>query len=135
MFDQGKIGKEIASELARQAGRRDNGVIKATVNCEGVASMKKAYCVAAYREIRDQQKLTSYLKLAGPAIDAAGGRVLARGLAAQVYESGIKERTTIIEFDSVEAATELHAGSAHQAALRALADGVVQDLRLVEAVE
>ena len=135
MFDQAKIGKEIASELSPQAGRRDNGVIKATVNCEGVASMKKAYCVAAYREIRDQQKLASYLKLAGPAIDAAGGRFLARGFAAQVYESGIKERTTIIEFDSLEAAMELHAGSAYQAALRALGDGVVRDLRLVEAVE
>ena len=135
MFDPAKIGKEIASELSRQAGRRDNGVIKATVNCEGAASMKKAYWVAAYREIRDQQKLASYLKLAGPAIDAAGGRFLARGLAAQVYESGIKERTSIIEFDSLEPATELHAGSAHQAALRARADGVVRDPRLVEAVE
>ena len=100
-----------------------------------MASRKKGYWVAAYREIRDQQKLAAYLKLAGPAIDAAGGRLLAWGFAAQVYESGIKERTTTIEFDSLEAAMELHAGSAYQAALRALGDGVVRDLRLVEAVE
>ena len=52
-----------------------------------------------------------------------------------MYESGIKEHTTIIQFDSLEAAMEFHAGSAYQAALRALGDGVVLDLRFVEAVE
>ena len=97
--------------------------------------MKKAYWVAAYREIRDQQKLAAYLKLAGPAIDAAGGRFLARGVAAQVYESGIKDRITIIEFDSLEAAMELHSGSAYQSALQALEHDVVRYPRFVEAVE
>ena len=100
-----------------------------------MASIEKAYWVAAYREIGDQQKLAACLKLAGPAIDAAGGRFLARGSAARVYESGIKDRITIIEFDSLEAAIELHSGSAYQSALQALGDGVVRDLRLVEAVE
>ena len=53
--DHAKIGKEIASELSPKAGRTDNRVIKAMVNCKG-ASMKKGYWVAAYREILDQQK-------------------------------------------------------------------------------
>ena len=75
------------------------------------------------------------MELAGPAIDAAGGRFLARGIAAQVYENGIKDRITIIEFDSLEAAMELYSGSAYQSALQALEDGVVRDLRFVEAVE
>ena len=97
--------------------------------------MKRAYWVAAYREIRDQQKSAAYLKWAGPAMDAASGRFLARGIAAQVYESGIKERITMIAYDKLEAAMELHSGSAYQAALRVLGDGVVRDLRLVEAVE
>ena len=70
-----------------------------------------------------------------PAIEAAGGKFIARGVAAQVYESGIKERTTVIEFDSLEAAIALHDGPAYQAALEALGDGVVRDLRLVEAAE
>ena len=80
-------------------------------------------------------KISCILKLAGPAIDAAGGRFLARGIEAQVYESGIKDRITVIEFDSLEAAMELHSGSAYQSALQALGDGVVRDLRFVEAVE
>lgn len=128
------IGEKSAIEFSRQAGRADNRVIKAMFKIRG-ARMKKGYWVAAYREIRDDQKLAAYLKLAGPAIDAAGGRFLARGFAAQVYESGIKERTTIIEFDSVRVAIDLHDGPAYQAALRALGDGVVRDLRIVEAVE
>ena len=128
------IGEKSAIEFSRQAGRTDNRVIKAMFKIRG-ASMKKGYWVAAYREIRDDQKLAAYLKLAGPAIDAAGGRFLARGLAAQMYESGVKERTTIIEFDSVKVAIDLHDGPAYQAALRVLGDGVVRDLRIVEAVE
>jgi len=45
--------------------------------------------------------LAAYAKLSGPAITAAGGRILARGLPAQVYEAGLQQRTVVIEFDSV----------------------------------
>ncbi len=79
--------------------------------------------------------MAAYLKLAGPAIEAAGGKFIARGVAAQVYENGIKERTTVIEFASLETAIAMHDRPAYQAALEALGDGVVRDLRLVEAVE
>ena len=97
--------------------------------------MTKAYWVAAYHKIRDEDKLAAYLKLAGPAIEAAGGKFIARGVATQAYENGIKERATVIEFVSLETAIAMHDGPAYQAALQALGDGVVRDLRLVEAVE
>jgi uncharacterized protein (DUF1330 family) len=93
--------------------------------------MAKAYWIAFYREISDPDKLAAYAKLAGPAIDKGGGRVLARGIPAQVYDDGRMERAVIIEFDSVEKAVATHAGPAYQAALAALADGVVRDLRIV----
>ena len=51
-----------------------------------------------------------------------------------MYESGIKDRTTIIEFDSLEAAKELNSGSVCQAALQALEDGVMRYLRFVRAI-
>jgi uncharacterized protein (DUF1330 family) len=67
--------------------------------------MAKAYWVSAYRAVKDADKLAAYAKLAGPAIAAGGGRFLARGLPAKVYEYGLSERTVLIEFDSVEQAT------------------------------
>ena len=93
--------------------------------------MAKAYWIAFYREISDPDKLAAYAKLAGPAIDKGGGRVLARGIPAQVYDDGRMERAVLIEFDSVEKAVATHASPAYQAALVALADGVVRDLRIV----
>jgi uncharacterized protein (DUF1330 family) len=93
--------------------------------------MAKAYWVVCYREIKDPAKLAAYAKLAGPAIEAGGGRVLARGTAVKAYDSGQLERTVLIEFDSVEHATAVHDSPAYQAALTALGDGVVRDMRVV----
>ena len=66
--------------------------------------MPKAYWVSAYRAVKDPDKLAAYAKLAGPALTASGGRFLARGEPAKVYELGLKQRTVLIEFESVEQA-------------------------------
>ena len=76
----------------------------------------------------------SYAKLAGPAIEKGGGRVLARGLPAQVYDEGQPERTVLIEFDSVAKAVAVHDSPAYQEALAALHGGVVRDMRIVAGV-
>jgi Uncharacterized conserved protein len=94
--------------------------------------MAKAYWIACYREISDPAKLAAYGKLALPAIEAGGGRVLARGLAAKAYEDGKLDRTVLIEFDSVEQAVATHDSAAYRAALALLAGGVVRDLRIVQ---
>lgn len=96
--------------------------------------MAKAYWVSAYRAVKDEDKLAAYAKLAGPAITAAGGRFLARGLPAQVYESGLAQRTVLIEFDSLAHARAVHDSPEYQAALAALGDGAERDLRIVEGV-
>jgi uncharacterized protein (DUF1330 family) len=90
-----------------------------------------AYWIACYREISDPAKLAAYAKAAGPAIEAGGGRFLARTMAAHAYEDGKKERTVLIEFDSVDQAVAVHDGSAYQAALALLEGGAVRDLRIV----
>jgi uncharacterized protein (DUF1330 family) len=97
--------------------------------------MAKAYWIAAYRSIRDEQALAAYAKLAGPALQAAGGRFLARGMPARVYESGLEQRTVLIEFDSVAQAVAAHDSPTYQQALRALANAADRDLRIIEAVE
>lgn len=94
--------------------------------------MPKAYWVSAYRAVRDADKLAAYAKLAGPAITGAGGRFLARGEATKVYEAGVKQRTVIIEFDSVEQAIAAHDSPEYKAALDALGNGAERDLRIVE---
>jgi uncharacterized protein (DUF1330 family) len=61
----------------------------------------KAYRVACYRKISDPAKLAAYAKLAGPAIEAAGGHFLARANAVHAFEAGKLKRTVIIEFESI----------------------------------
>jgi uncharacterized protein (DUF1330 family) len=97
--------------------------------------MAKAYWVATYRSISSPEALAGYAKLAGPAIQAAGGRFLARGTAAKAYESGLVQRVVIIEFDSVEKAVAAHDSAAYQAALKVLGKAADRDLRIVEGVE
>ncbi|MFL6549873.1 MAG: DUF1330 domain-containing protein [Povalibacter sp.] len=93
--------------------------------------MAKAYWITCYRKIIDPNKLAAYAKLAGPAIEAGGGRFLARATAAKAYEDGVLERTVLIEFDSIDHALAVHESAAYQAALVALEGGVIRDLRIV----
>jgi uncharacterized protein (DUF1330 family) len=96
--------------------------------------MPKAYWISCYRSISDPAKVAAYARLAGPAIEAGGGRFLARGMPAKLYEQGVAERTVLIEFDSVERAVATHDSPDYQAALAALGDGAVRDLRIVAGV-
>jgi len=96
--------------------------------------MPKAYWISAYRSVSDTDKLAAYAKLAGPAITAAGGRFLARGEPAKVYEAGLMQRTVLIEFDSVAAAIAAHDSPGYKAALDALGDGALREIRIVEGV-
>ena len=93
--------------------------------------MAIAYWIGFYREVKDPAKLAAYAKLAVPAIEAGGGRIVARGVAAQAYEEGLKERTTVIEFPTVEQAIATHDSPAYQAALKVLDGGAVRDIRIV----
>ncbi|HSC06971.1 MAG TPA: DUF1330 domain-containing protein [Steroidobacteraceae bacterium] len=97
--------------------------------------MAKAYWISAYRSIRDPESLAAYARLAGPALQAAGGRFLARGVPARVYEKGLEQRTVLIEFESVAQAIAAHDSPGYQQALRALGDAVDRDMRIVAGIE
>jgi len=96
--------------------------------------MAKAYWIAFYRSISNPEALAAYAKLAGPAIQAGGGRFLARGMPVQTYEKGLNQRTVVIEFDSVAQAKATHDSPAYQAALKALGNGAERDMRIVEGI-
>jgi uncharacterized protein (DUF1330 family) len=94
--------------------------------------MPKAYLVTTYRSIKDPEKWSAYAKLAGPAIQKAGGRFIVRGMPAKTYEKGMNERVVVVEFDSLDQASAAHASAGYQDALRALGNGAERDMRLVE---
>ena len=83
----------------------------------------------------DPEKLAAYAKLAGPAVLSFGARFLARGNAAIAREQGVKDRTVVVEYPSLEKATAAYDSPAYAEALKALGDGAVRDLRIVEGVE
>jgi uncharacterized protein (DUF1330 family) len=97
--------------------------------------MAKAYWVATYHAIHNADAFAAYAKLAGPALQAAGGRFLARGNAAQVYDNAKEgSRAVLIEFDSVAQARAAHDSAGYQEALRALGKAVDREIRIVEGV-
>ena len=95
--------------------------------------MAKAYWVVTYRAIKDPGKLAAYAKLAGPAIQAAGGRFVVRGMPAKTLEAGLNQRTVVSEWPSLQAAVAAYESAAYKEALRALGDGAERDIRIVEA--
>jgi uncharacterized protein (DUF1330 family) len=96
--------------------------------------MAKAYWVNTYRSISNQAAFEAYARLAGPAIEGAGGRFVVRGNPARTYEAGLMQRVVIIEFDSLDQAFQAHDSEAYQAALKALDNGADRDIRIVEGV-
>lgn len=96
--------------------------------------MAKGYWITFYRSVTNASALAEYAKLAGPAIEAGGGKFLARGVPVKAYEVGLKERTVLIEFESVARATTTYEGARYQAAAKLLAGAVEREVRIVEGV-
>jgi uncharacterized protein (DUF1330 family) len=94
--------------------------------------MAKGYWITFYRSVSNPPALAEYAKLAGPAIQAGGGRMLSRGMPSKTFESGLNQRSVVIEFDSVERAISTYQSPAYQAALKVLEGAVERDLRILE---
>ncbi|MGW4378807.1 DUF1330 domain-containing protein [Kitasatospora sp. NPDC004531] len=97
--------------------------------------MPKGYWVSVYRTVSDPEQLAVYDSLAGPAVRAAGGRVLSRGSRIVAHDAGIAERTILIEFDTFEQAVAARDSAAYQDALAVLGDAVERDFRIVEGTD
>jgi uncharacterized protein (DUF1330 family) len=98
--------------------------------------MKKGYWIVAYRSISDASALQEYGKLAGPVVQANGGKPLVRTSdAMEVFEAGLKQRIVVIEFESFEKAMATHASDAYKVALKALGSGAERDFRIVEGLD
>jgi uncharacterized protein (DUF1330 family) len=95
--------------------------------------MPKAFWVVTYRSVNNPDAWQAYAKLAKPAIINAGGRFVAIGKPAMIYEAGMSQIVVLVEFDSLQKAVACHETPAYQEALRALGTGNVErDIRIVE---
>ena len=90
--------------------------------------MPKAYAVVTYRSISDPEKLAAYAKLALLAVTPFGARFLA-GQPTVAREQGVKERTVVVEYPSLEKATAAYDSAGYAEALNALGDGAVRDFQ------
>jgi uncharacterized protein (DUF1330 family) len=81
--------------------------------------------------VTDEATLKNYARLAGPAIEAYGGRFLARGIPVKAYEFGLNQRLVIIEFESVQKAIEAYESPEYQTALAILKDSAERDVRII----
>ena len=91
--------------------------------------------LAAHRAEADPIKRDAYIKLASSALEAAGGKYLARPGRIEARENGIAQRTILIEFESYEAVIAAYESEAYQLALKALDAGADRDIRLFEGVD
>ena len=98
--------------------------------------MAKAYWIATYRSVSNPEALAAYAKLALPAIQAGGGKFIARGLPVATREAGLTQRTVVVEFDSVEQALAAYDSPAYKEALAVLGpNSAERDIRVLEAAE
>lgn len=94
--------------------------------------MPKAYWIATYRSINNEDALADYAKVAGPVLWAAGGRNLVRGVPAKTFEAGQSLRTVVVEFPSVASACAAYDSPEYRDCLKILGDAAVRDIRIVE---
>jgi uncharacterized protein (DUF1330 family) len=96
--------------------------------------MAKGYWITLYHSVSNPAALAEYGKRATVAIEAGGGRFIVRGMPTKTYESGIADRTVVIEFESVEKAIATYEGPAYQAAYKILEGKAKRDVRFVSGV-
>ena len=96
---------------------------------------RKGYWVSVYRAIHNQEQVGKYAQLAGPALRKFGAKYIMREVATAAYEAGIKARTVIVEFDSVQTAIAAHDSPDYRAALKVLGQAAERDFRIVEGVD
>jgi uncharacterized protein (DUF1330 family) len=96
--------------------------------------MTKAYWIAKYKKINNQEALSKYAEKAKKVIEAFGGKGLVRGGKYITYEGEEFIRTVIWEFESIEKAINCHDSKEYQDAWSLAKDTTIRDLMIVEGV-
>ncbi|WP_340260277.1 DUF1330 domain-containing protein [Roseobacter sp. HKCCA0882] len=96
--------------------------------------MSKGYLVANIRVI-DAEKFQTFSGMAAPAIKKYGGKVLAKGPAADRHEGQLTGTVMMIEFDSKEVAETFYFSAEYQAAKAVREECADTDLMIIEGTE
>ena len=96
--------------------------------------MKKAYWIAKYKEIDDQDALRRYAEKAKKIIESFGGKALVRGGKYITFEGEDFIRTVIWEFENIDIANKCHDSKDYQEAWSLAKNTTVRDLLIVEGV-
>jgi uncharacterized protein (DUF1330 family) len=87
-------------------------------------------------EVTDPATYDEYRALAGPALEAAGGRYLARGGEVTLLEGGAPPgRTVVMEFPSREAALAWYHGELYRAAREMRRGASITNAYVIDGVE
>ena len=96
--------------------------------------MKKAYWIAKYKKIDDQDALGRYAEKAKKVIETFGGKALVRGGKYVTFEGENFIRTVIWEFENIDIAVKCHDSKDYQEAWSLAKNTTVRDLLIVEGV-
>jgi uncharacterized protein (DUF1330 family) len=96
--------------------------------------MKKAYWIAKYKKINDQEAHGRYAEKAKKVIELFGGKALVRGGKYVTFEGEDFIRTVIWEFQNIEIATKCHDSKDYQEAWSLAKNTTIRDLLIVEGV-
>jgi uncharacterized protein (DUF1330 family) len=96
--------------------------------------MKKAYWIAKYKKIDNQEALGKYAEKAKKIIESFGGKALVRGGKYITFEGDNFIRTVIWEFENIDIAVKCHDSNDYQEAWSIAKNTVVRDLMIVEGI-
>ena len=96
--------------------------------------MKKAYWIAKYKKINDQEALRRYAENAKKIIQLFGGKALVRGGKYVTFDGEEFIRTVIWEFQNIEIAIKCHDSKDYQEAWAVAKNTTIRDLLIVEGV-
>lgn len=95
--------------------------------------MTKAYWIARV-DVRDSERYKDYITTAKPAFERYGAKFLARGGAFTELEGSSRARNVVIEFPSMQAATDCYNSPEYQAAARIRQEAADAEMIVVEGV-
>ena len=96
--------------------------------------MKKAYWIAKYKKINDQEALGKYAEKAKKIMESYGGKALVRGGKYITFEGEDFIRTVVWEFENFDVATECHNSKDYQEAWSFAKDTTIRDLMIIEGI-
>jgi uncharacterized protein (DUF1330 family) len=93
---------------------------------------KKGYWVVCYKSVSNPAAVSEYVKLAGTALEALGGRVIVGSKPAKTHEAGVDQSVVVVEFESLEKALTAYDSDLYRPALKVLDQAAQRDFRIVE---